>query len=136
MTYYIDTNVWIYAITANLKYGESCRKILEDIEKGRTKAIISTQVLTEIIGVLYRQYKVKDTSDQLNAILSYPVNVFLVTPDIIRKASEYARDYKILPYDAIHIAILTNQAISKIVSADKEFDKIEFIQRVDPLDYE
>lgn len=132
---YIDTNIWIYAIIADPKYGVGCKRILEDIENEKINAIISTQVLTEVIGVLYRQYNVKGAINHLDAILSYPIDVELVTPDIIRKASEYARDYNILPYDAIHIAVCAHRAIKNIVSADKELSKVGFIERIDPIGY-
>jgi predicted nucleic acid-binding protein len=31
---YLDTNIWIYAITAHPKYGEKCKQILEKLERG------------------------------------------------------------------------------------------------------
>ena len=107
MTNYIDTNIWIYAIIAHPRYGAKCREILEDIEAGSLKAIISTQVLSEVVGVLYRQYEVKDTTRQITAIISYPLEIVTVTPDTIMRAVEYARDYGILPFDGIHVAAAT-----------------------------
>ncbi|MFQ6075430.1 MAG: type II toxin-antitoxin system VapC family toxin [Candidatus Bathyarchaeia archaeon] len=135
MTHYIDTNVWIYAIIAHPKYGAKCREILEDIEVGSLKAIISTQVLSEVAGVLYRQYQVKDTTRQITAIISYPLEIATVTPDTILRAAEHARDYEILPYDGIHVAAATEHMTTKIISADRELDKVDFIQRIDPFKY-
>lgn len=136
MTYYIDTNIWIYAIIAHPKYGEKCREILEKIEAEKLKAVTSTQVLSEVAGVLYSKYGVKDTTPQLNAILSYPMEVYIVHPDTIRVAAEYARDYEIVPYEGIHIASAIEHSLRNILSADKELDKVEFIRRIDPLEYE
>lgn len=99
------------------------------------KAIMSTQVLSEIAGVLYRQYEVKDTTRQIAAIISYPLEIAIVTPDTILRAAEHARDYEILPYDGIHMAVATEHMITKIISADKELDKVDIIQRIDPLEY-
>ncbi|MCD5409862.1 MAG: hypothetical protein LRZ87_03795 [Methanocellales archaeon] len=45
------------------------------------------------------------------------------------------RDYNILPYGAIHIAVCTHRAIKNIVSADKELSKVGFIERIDPIGY-
>ena len=133
--YYIDTNIWIYAITANAKYGENCNRILEDVWNEKIEAVISTLVLIEIVGVLWRDYKIKDTTNHVDALLSYDMDIAIVTPDIIRTAAEYARDYNIWPYDAIHVAVSTHRKITKMISADKELDKIDLIQRVDPLEY-
>ena len=134
MTYYIDTNIWIYAITAHAEYGVRCKEILKKIEDKRLNAAISTQVLSEIVGVLYSKYKVKDTTSQLNAVLSYPIAIYLVHPDVIRAASEYARDYNITPYDGIHIALAVEYNVRDIISADKELDKVELIRRIDPTE--
>lgn len=135
MTCYIDTNIWIYAIIAHPKYGEKCKQILKKIEAKKLKAAISTQVLGEVAGVLYNKYKVKDTTSQLNAILSYPIDIYIVHPDTIRVAAEYARDYGITPYDGIHIALAAENNITDIISADKELDKVDLIRRIDPTKF-
>lgn len=135
MTYYIDTNIWIYAMIAHPKYGEKCKEILKKIEAKTVEAAISTQVLGEVAGVLYSKYKVKDTTSQLNAILSYPINIYIVHPDTIRVAAEYARDYGITPYDGIHVALAAEYNVTDIISADKEFDKIDLIRRIDPIEF-
>jgi len=132
LTHYIDTNIWIYAMIAHPKYGEKCREILKKIEDKRLKAAISTQVLGEVAGVLYSKYKVKDTTSQLNAVLSYPIEIYIVYPDAIRVAAEYAREYGITPYDGIHIALAVEHNVRDIISADKELDKVELIKRIDP----
>ena len=136
MTHYVDTNIWIYAMIAHPKYGERCKEILEKIEVKRLKAAISTQVLGEVAGVLYSKYKVKDTTPQLNAILSYPVEIYVVHQETIRAAAEYARDYGITPYDGIHIALAVEHNVRDIISADKGLDKVELIRRVDPLSFQ
>lgn len=46
------------------------------------KAAISTQVLSEVEGVLYRRYGIKATR-QIAAIISYPLEIVTVTPDTI-----------------------------------------------------
>jgi predicted nucleic acid-binding protein len=132
--FYIDTNVWIYAITAHPKYGKKCKEVLEKIEKGKLDAMISVQVLCEVAGVLYSQFGVRDVTKQVISIASYPMEITDVTPDIVIKAAEYARDYKILPYDGIHIASALSRMITDFLSADKELDKVKIIKRVNPLE--
>jgi len=135
LIYYIDTNVWIYAMIAHPKYGEKCKGILKKIEEEKLRASISTQVLGEVAGVLYSKYKVKDTTSQLNAVLSYPIDIYITHPDVIRVAAEYARDYSITPYDGIHIALAVEHNVKDIISADRELDKVELIRRVDPTEF-
>jgi len=132
---YVDTNVWIYATTAHSRYGQRCKAILERIERGELEAVISVQVLSEVAGVLYQQYSIKDPTKHVAAILSYPMEIVDVTPDIVVRATEYSRDYGILPYDGIHIASALSSLVTEILSADKELDKVGVIKRVDPLEF-
>ena len=37
--------------------------------------------------------------------------------------------------DAIYAATLRSHNISKLISADKDFDKFNFLTRIDPQDY-
>jgi len=120
---------------AHPKYGEKCKEILKNIETERLEAAISTQVLGEVAGVLYSKYGVKDITPQLNAILSYPIDVYIVHPDVIRTAAEYARDYDITPYDGIHIALAVEHNVKEIISANEELDKVELVRRVDPSEF-
>ncbi|MEA1905302.1 MAG: type II toxin-antitoxin system VapC family toxin [Candidatus Hadarchaeota archaeon] len=131
---YLDTNIWIYAITAHPKYGKRCKRILERLEKEKLRAAISVQVLSEVAGVLYQQFGVKDTTKHVAAILSYPLEIVDLTPDIIIRGAEYSRDYGVLPYDGIHIASALGLMIKKILSADRELGRVSLIERVDPID--
>jgi predicted nucleic acid-binding protein len=39
---------------------------------------------------------------------------------------------KISPYDCAHAAIMKRNGLSTIVSADKEFDRVNWLKRIDP----
>jgi len=68
-------------------------------------------------------------------VLSYPIEIYIIHPDVIRVAAEYARDYNIAPYDGIHVALAVEHNVRDIISADKELDKVELIRRVDPTEF-
>ena len=125
----------LYAITANEQYGSACKAILEDIEQRRLEAIISVQVVSEVSGVLYRSFGVRDTTKYVDAVLSYPIKVITVSTEIIRMAAAHSRDWGILPYDGIHTATAMMENAEAILSADKGLDKVKSIKRLDPLAY-
>lgn len=138
---YVDTNVFIYAIENHPKYGNSCKKILLDIESEKIKASASILVLVEIINVLTKinrilkeqKKKPLDINKNIDAILSLPITWFDLDFLIIKKASEYT--YNVTGVDYIHIATMEINSATEIVSADDELDKIKFIKRIDPRDY-
>jgi predicted nucleic acid-binding protein len=119
-----------------LKYGKSCRSILEDAERSRLDGVISIQVIAEVSAVLYRQFGISDTTRHVAGMLSYRLRVQPVTTEIVRIAAEYSRDYHILPYDGIHVATAIALKAEKIASADRELDRVsKLIERMDPLEY-
>lgn len=137
---YLDTNVIIYAIENHQKYGKACKKILEHIVSQKIKVCSSMLVLIEIINVLKKINKIlnKDGQKELDleknieSILSLPIIWLDINFLIIKKASEYS--YDISGVDYIHLASMELHSSKKIISADKELDKIEFIKRIDPLE--
>ena len=63
------------------------------------------------------------------------MEVFPVTQEIVRSAAVLARDFSVLPYDGVHIATAKEAKCDRIISADKEFDRVNVLKRLDPLDY-
>ncbi len=138
---YIDTNIFIYAISNNEKYGSVCRKILLDIENGKLRVCASMLVLVEIINSLSKinkelkkiNQKSLEIKQNINAILSYPITWFELEFFTIKKSTEYF--FAIASTDYFHLATMELHSIKEIISADEELDKVDFIKRIDPLDY-
>ncbi len=138
---YLDTNIIAYAIENHPKYGKACKKILLDIELNKIEIHSSLLVLIELINVLKKinkelikqDKKPLDISKNIDAVLSLPLIWLDIDFLIVRKASQY--EYNISGIDYIHIATMEINSIKNIISADDDFDKVEFIKRTDPLDY-
>jgi len=138
---YIDTNIFIYAIENHPEYGEDCKRILLEVEKGKLKVCASILVLVEIINVLTKMNKIiekrgrkpLDIRKNIDAILSLPIVWFDLTFLVIKRASEYT--YSITGVDYVHIATMEINLVWEVISADKELDKIKFITRMDPKEY-
>ena len=138
---YLDTNILVYAIENHPKYGKKCGKILEDIEIGRLKAAASVLVLVELINVIAKLNKILkkekekplDLKENIEAVLSLPINWIDLDFLIIERAAEYA--YDINGVDYIHIATMEINSINEILSADEDLDKVNIIKRIDPLFY-
>ena len=68
-----------------------------------------------------------------DAVLSLPIVWLDLNFLTIKRATEY--DYDISGVDYIHTSTMELNSITKIISADKDFDQVDFIQRIDPLEY-
>lgn len=136
---YLDTNILIYAIENNPKYGESCKKILLDIESGEIKACASILVLVETLNVLTKinrtlkdnNKKELDIKKNIDAVISLPIVWLELNLFVVKRAAEY--DYSITGIDYIHIASMELNSVTKIISLDNELDKVDFIKVIDPL---
>lgn len=132
---YIDSNIFFYARILDTQYGESCTKIIEDITKAELKAAASTLVVLEIANAL-RKYGLTDAvKDEIDAICSLGMVLGPVDDIIIRWAGDIFQKVRISPYDCVHAATMKKLGVTEILSADKDFDKISGIKRIDPKTY-
>lgn len=138
---YLDTNVVVYAIGNHPKYGKKCKEILDDVEAGREKVCSSIVMLVEIVAVLVRVNralrrrggKELDIKNNVNALLSLPINWVDLSLVVIRRAAEYR--YPTSGTDYVHLASAEICGAEEILSADRELDKIPWVKRIDPLKY-
>jgi predicted nucleic acid-binding protein len=138
MTVYIDTNVFVYAIERNPKYGKNCERILSQIQEKKLDATCSVLVLVELINVLVKLNKILAAkgqeklriADNIAAMLSLPIAWIDLDFLIIETASGY--DHGINGVDYVHIASMETNSVLEIISADRELDKVKSIRRIDP----
>ncbi len=139
---YLDTNVIVYAIENHPKYGERCKRILEDVESGKLKVSCSMLVLVELINVLKKLNRVLskqkrkelELEDNVDAVLSLGITWIDLDFLIVERASTYSFDINGVDY--IHAASMEVNSITEVLSADADFDKVPMVKRLDPLGYE
>ena len=91
-------------------------------------------VIDEVLYVSKRKYGVKyeDTIDFLDRVI-LPVSVVLpITREDYERAKEIIVGSDLKPSDALHVAVMLNNSIRKIVSEDRELDRVKGIARVWP----
>ena len=54
---FIDSNIFIYILLKDPKYGEACLRILERLEKWEEQGVTSTLVLSQVVAHLARRRK-------------------------------------------------------------------------------
>lgn len=135
---YIDTNIVVYAVSQDPKYGSACTSWLERINRGEVIAESSVLLLVECLHVFTslnniaakKGHKAIDIYTSLNAIMNIPIKWLELTPLVILRASE--SNYPLTTADAIHIVSMELNGITEILSADTGLDKIPGIRRIDP----
>jgi len=130
---YIDSNIFFYAKIMDRKYGKACADIIEKISEGEIEASISPLVILEVTNAMKKYGMRKDIKNEADAILSLDIEIFPIDSIVARLAMEIFEEVGISPYDCTHIAVMKRYEIKRIFSADKEFDRVPGIKRIDPL---
>jgi predicted nucleic acid-binding protein len=137
-TIFLDVNVFMYAAGAPHPYKGPCLRILTDVEIGVLPAVINAEILQELL-YRYSHIGMADKGIQLcREILNYPLTILPVTEPDVRLAIDLLDAYRargLKPRDAIHAATMQHHGITRLLSADKDFDVVSLITRVDLLAY-
>lgn len=133
---FLDVNVPMYAAGGEHLYKDACAWILAEVAEGNLHTAIDTEIIQEILyryGALQRW----ETGATLAAsVLDLVPTVLPVTPTDARKAIQLFDEYAsqgVKARDLIHAAVMHNNGIDQIISADQHFDLIEWVTRIDPL---
>lgn len=114
------------------EYGASCAQVLRRIDAKEIDAAVTALVILEIANAL-RKYGLSDEVRMVvDAIFSLNISILHVDSMDVREAIDIFDKSRISPYDCVHVAVMKREGITEILSADREFDKVEGIKRLDP----
>jgi uncharacterized protein len=136
MRVFIDTNIPMYAAGKDHPLKKSCLDILESIAKGEIEAFTDTEVFQEI---LYRYFYISQRKTgfevfDLFAIIMDGSILPVRHGDIMlaRLLAEKEETFKLSPRDLIHLAVMLNNGIRHIVTADLGFAGFPEIEVIEP----
>jgi len=131
VTRFVDSNVFIYALTAHPQFGKTAKRILERIEKGEA-ALTSTLVLCEVAWVLEAMGRQGDIKSTLEKILSYKALEIsdFTGDDLLMGANNMAAE-NIDFNDGVNLALMMRRGVSEVYSNDqKHLGKLDFLKLV------
>ena len=127
-TFYLDSNIFVYASVNNEQLGQKARRLLQAMRTGTLQGITSCLTFDEVIWVLKKMMP-----EQLAAageqILDLHVKFLSVDKPLLHSMLFLIEEYALQPRDALHLATMQSQKVSIIISEDKDFDKIPGIER-------
>jgi len=131
--YFLDTCVPIYAAGREHPYKEPCARIVLAVAEGEIEAVSDAEVIQEIA---YRFHALRRRGEGLKVaeeFLSLMDRILPITRDDVARSLDLQRAYPFLsPRDALHVAVMLGAGLDQIVTADRHFDRVEEIERVDP----
>ena len=134
-TYFVDSNVFFYAKIMDKEYGAACARVLNMTVEGRFKAVTSSLAIVELANALRKYGLSNEVTDVVDAVFSLDIQIFEVDPLDVREAVAIFDRFKVSPYDCTHAATMRKAGTDKLISADRDFEKIAWIKRMDPKDF-
>jgi len=103
--------------------------------EGRIEAVTSVLVVVEVANALRKYGLGKEAKKVTDAIFSLDIPIYEVDSSDVRIAMGFFDEFGISPYDCVHASVMKRVGAQNIISADKDFDKVGWIKRLDPKSY-
>jgi predicted nucleic acid-binding protein len=131
VTFFADANILIYTRLPG-EYRDACLEILAAIAAGEVDGASSTAAIEEVW-----HFELSERTGPLPGLTADAYEalrpVLAVTDEILGRALALT-EAQIGANDRVHVATCLENGIDTIVSADRAFDSVEQLRRVDPLD--
>ncbi len=135
MRAFVDSNIFIYAAQAHPEFGDACRKIIADIEKGKITAATSTLNISEVGEVVGRYGGKKESLRVVELLLALPMDILPVVKEHLIMAASYFDKYSINYSDCVFLAVMEEKFIDVIITNDAHFGGVGGLEVVTPVEY-
>lgn len=130
-----DTNVFVYALGSEHPLREPCRTIMARSARGELRGEASSDLLQELAYQRYRQTgnrvaACRTAREVGRGCIVHPLEL----ADVLRGLELLERGEGLHCRDASFAAVALRRGIEVILSADRAFDEVPGLERVDPAD--
>ena len=135
---FLDANVPMYAAGRPHPLKEPCRRVMRAIDRNPTAFVTNVEVLQEIL----HRYLAVRRWDQgravfLRVVVAMEGRIEPITQEDVELAADIADRHPTLDArDLLHTAVMSRLRIARIVSTDTGCDRIDGIERLDPMRFE
>jgi predicted nucleic acid-binding protein len=135
MRFLYDTSVFVYARGAEHEYREPCRTIVGLAAQGVLAGEASVELIQEYAHLLRRRgVSGSDVREQARDVAALCLLHHFTEEDLRLALNLVATHPALRMRDAVHAATALRRGISVIMSADRDFDGIPGLERLDPHD--
>lgn len=136
MKYFIDANIFL-EVELQDKRKEECERLLGRIAEGLEGGIISDFIMYSILLQLTNRSTLSKAKDFLSFLEG--ANIEIIIPDMqtLHNALKIMKSYNLDFDDALVVSIMATNKINRLVSFDKDFDKVKdeaLVKRIEPKD--
>ena len=133
MTYYFDTNIFLYAADPSSAFHIPSRDALELIAEGKITGVTSTETFQEVVYVGQREKRIEHALAIFDQMFHLIDIVLPITRTELFELRRLAEKYPGLEgRDLLHAAACITSGIGQIISYDTDFDPLQELQRITP----
>jgi predicted nucleic acid-binding protein len=133
VTVFVDTAVLLYAAGGAHPLRDPCRRLLRRIADGELEAVISAEVIQEILHRFTRIGRPDAGTAMARAALDLFAPVLPITHATMRRMPDLVERHPgLAARDLVHVATCQAEGIEEILSSDRGFDSVPGIRRLDP----
>jgi predicted nucleic acid-binding protein len=154
---FIDANIFIYAVTADPRYGPTCEKLLQRVENKEITGYTSSHVLAEMAHRLMTIEAASSLGRSLSGMANWlkrhpaevrqlsryrqaiddlaavPITILPVTGSHVSLAADLSRQHDLLTNDALVVVVMQGNGLVHLASLDGDFDRVPGIIRYTPV---
>lgn len=154
---FLDANIFVFHFAPDPAYGPACGHLVQQTQNQQLNGFTSTHVLGEVAhrlmvleastlggwvaGKVKRRLKQQPGTVQqlthfrsaIETILRSRISVFTIAPALVAAAVVLSQQHGLLTNDALILAVMQANGLSKIASEDTDFDRVPGIARFAPV---
>jgi uncharacterized protein len=128
---FVDSNIPMYLVGAPHPHKADARRLLEKFVSERERLVTDAEVFQEILHRYVAINRRDAIQPAFNALLGFADEVFSIDQAAAEDAKEIVLGYAgVSARDAIHLAIMEKQKITRIFSFDPGFDGYPGVTRL------
>jgi len=127
----VDSNVPMYVIGSDHPHKRDAQRLLEQFASARERLVADAEVFQEIL----HRYRAINRPDAIqpayDLLLDVVDDVLAIDAGIVSAAKDLllAR-WELSARDAVHVAVMHANEITRIVSFDRDFDRVPGVERL------
>jgi predicted nucleic acid-binding protein len=127
----VDSNIPMYLVGTPHRHKNDAQRLIERLLSERTRLVSDAEVLQEILYRYTSINRLDAIQPAFDALLNLVEDVLPVDRSVVERAKQIVLGYRRLSSrDAVHLAVMEQHGIEKILSFDTGFDIFPGITRL------
>jgi len=128
---FLDSNVPVYLVGAAHPNRDLAIGAIDRLARSGVRMVTSAEVMQELLHLYTHRRAPEALQQALNALRGLADEVYPVEAEDVDRAHAVLRAHAGLSSrDALHVAVMQRRGVTRILSYDRDFDRLATIERV------